>query len=201
MATASEKIFREAALERLSSPEQLDRLIRLTSPIGWASTAVVAALLAAIIAWSIFGSVPTRVQGAGILIARGGQVFDAMAPAAGTLVSVAPIGTKVVKGDIVARLDDTQADQDIEHARNVLSEQQGQLQELTEHYAGEIAARSRVGAQQRDNLEAIIAAAEQRRDFYKQSLENERPVAAQGFLTQRFMLPNRREKVLNINGF
>jgi hypothetical protein len=28
-------LFRQAALERLSSPEQLDQLVRVTHPLGW----------------------------------------------------------------------------------------------------------------------------------------------------------------------
>src|SRR5262249_59536347 len=85
MAARSEKVFRQVALDRLASPEQLDQLIVLTSPIGWAALTAIAALLSAIVVWGIFGAVPTRIEGAGILVARGGQVFDAMAPTSGTL--------------------------------------------------------------------------------------------------------------------
>src|SRR5579864_6179935 len=106
MAAASEKMFRKAALDRLSSPDQLDRLITLTSPIGWTALVAIAVLLSALVAWSMFGQVATRVAGAGIFVSRGGQVYDAMAPAAGTLASVAAIGTDVKRGDIVATLDD-----------------------------------------------------------------------------------------------
>ena len=31
----NKSIFRQAALERLSSPEQLDQLARVTQPVGW----------------------------------------------------------------------------------------------------------------------------------------------------------------------
>jgi HlyD family secretion protein len=187
MATASQRIFREIALERLSSPDQLDRVIALTSPIGWAATATVAVLLAAIVAWSIFGSVPTEVEGAGILVTRGGQVFDAMAPAAGSLASVDAIGTEVKAGDVVAKLDDRQAADDLAHARNVLHEQEAELQQIVDRYNREIAAHEQVAAQQRSNLQDIINAAEQRRRFYAHTLEAETPVAERGFLTQRFM--------------
>ena len=56
MATSAERIFRKVALERLSSPEQLDQLVPLTSPIGWAAVVAIAAILAAAIGWSIFGT-------------------------------------------------------------------------------------------------------------------------------------------------
>jgi HlyD family secretion protein len=193
MAQASDSIFRQAALDRLSSPDQLDRLVTLTSPMGWAALVALLALLAAIVAWSIFGTVPTRVQGAGILVTRGGQVFDAMAPAAGTLTSVVPIGTKVEKGAVVASLDDTQQDQDLEHARNVLREEEQDLAALSDRYDHEIEARRRIDAQQRDNLNATIAVAQQRHDFYEESLRIEGPVADKGFISRRFVQETRQQ--------
>jgi HlyD family secretion protein len=187
MAAAPEKIFREAALDRLSSPDQLDRLITLTSPIGWAALVAIVVLLAAIVAWSIFGAVATRVSGAGIFVSRGGDVYDAMAPAAGRLASVAAIGSTVRVGEVVATLDDAQIKQDLRHAETVLTEQKEQLRALNARFDREIAARRQVDAQQRDNLAEIIQSAEQRRAFYASELTTDRPVAEKGFLTRRYL--------------
>ena len=193
MPTSSDGMFRAVALERLSSPEQLDRLITLTPPTGWVALAALSALTAAIVARGIFGSVPTRVTGAGILVERGGQVFDAMASAPGVLSMVAPIGTVVHQGDLVAALDDVQAQQDLQHAQTLLQEQQAQLEQLVARFDREIAARRRVDAQQRENLQNIIAAATQRQAFYQQSLRNETPVAERGYITRRFMQETRQQ--------
>lgn len=192
MATPSERIFRQVALDRLSSPEQLDRLITLASPVGWAALAAIAAVLAAVVAWGVFGTVPTRVEGQGILVLRGGQVFDAAAPSAGTLASVAAIGTAVNKGDTVARLDDTQLGQDLRHAQTVLQEQQQQLAELSARFDREIAARQKVDAQQRDNLNDIIRSAEQRRTFYASEMSGDEAIAEKGFITRRFVQETRQ---------
>jgi HlyD family secretion protein len=193
MATPPSRIFRDVALERLSSPDQLDRLIVITSPAGWVAATALFALLLAVVAWSILGSVPTRVGGEGILVTRGGQLFDAMAGAAGTLVTVVPIGTQVHPGDVVATLDNTQGEQDLDHARNVLREQEGELTQVTERFDREMAARRGVNAQQRDNLQQTIATAEQRRVFYQQVLVAEAPVVERGFITRRFEQENRQQ--------
>ena len=193
MTAAPDGMFRAVALERLSSSEQLDRLITLTPPTGLAALAALLALMAAIVAWGFLGSVPTRVVGAGILVERGGQVFDAMAPAPGVLSMVAPIGTVVHQGDVVATLDDTQAQQDLQHAQTVLREQQEQLAQLVARFDREVAARRRVDAQQRENLQNIIAAATQRQTFYVQSLRSDTPVAERGFITRRFMQETRQQ--------
>ncbi len=62
-------IFRKVALDRLSSPEELDQLSRITSPRGWLALAAVAGLLLALLAWSIFATIPTFVSGEGALAA------------------------------------------------------------------------------------------------------------------------------------
>jgi HlyD family secretion protein len=193
MRVPSEKIFRQIALERLSSPEQLDRLITLTSPAGWAALGAIAVLQAGIVGWGVFGSVPTRVEGAGILVTRGGMVFDAMAPAAGSLATMAAIGTSVHKGDVVATLDDVQARQDLEHARNVLYEQQQQLDQLSARFDREIAARRKVDEQQRENLSDMIRSAEQRHEFYSEQLKSDKTIVASGFITRRFVEETRQQ--------
>ena len=193
MAAGSRSIFRNSALERLSSPDQLDRLVTVTSPIGWAALAALGLLLAAIVGWGVLGHIPTRLEGAGILVSRGGQVYDAMAPAGGTLAQVAPIGTHVDKGDVVATLDDTEGGQDLQHARSVLAEQEELLAQLIRRLDDEIAARIKVDAQQRENLRAIIESAKQRQEFYAESLRTELPVVATGFITKRFVQDTRQQ--------
>ncbi len=151
MAAASERIFRKVALERLSSPEQLDQLVPLTSPIGWTAVIAIAAILAAAIGWSIFGTLPTSVNGSGILVSRGGHVFDAMAPFPGTLIDVANIGTVVKKGDRLASLDDTELQQNLKHAEEVVKEKQADLASLTKNFADQIDLKHKNAVAQRDN--------------------------------------------------
>ena len=192
MAAANERIFRKVALERLSSPEQLDQLVPLTSPIGWTAVIAIAALVAAAIGWSILGTLPTSVNGAGILVSRGGHVFDAMAPYPGTLIDVANIGTVVKKGDRLASLDDTELRQNLQHAEEVVKEKQADLGSLTKNFADQIDLKHKNAMAQRDNLARLIAAAEKRRAFYADLLGKQDKIVQQGFLTQRFQEETRR---------
>jgi HlyD family secretion protein len=73
-------IFRAVALERLSSPDRLDRLIAITTPQGWLALLSLCLLIVCVAVWSFFGTVPTRIAGDGILVTLGGSVYDAMAP-------------------------------------------------------------------------------------------------------------------------
>ena len=51
-----QKIFSQSALDKLRSPEQLDTMIRITSPVGWMALVSVLVLCFAIMLWSIYGS-------------------------------------------------------------------------------------------------------------------------------------------------
>jgi multidrug efflux pump subunit AcrA (membrane-fusion protein) len=99
-----QKIFREVSLKRLSSPEQLDQLIKVTSPRGWLALIALSLLLAAAIVWSITGSLPTKITGQGILLNNGG-VFSLTHDTAGQVLDVRfKTGDKVKKGDVIARI-------------------------------------------------------------------------------------------------
>jgi hypothetical protein len=62
------QIFRPAALERMSSPEQLDRLMQVTSPRGWVALSALGIIFLATLLWGLFGTVYTTAEGQGILI-------------------------------------------------------------------------------------------------------------------------------------
>jgi HlyD family secretion protein len=81
-------LFRKAALDKLSSPERLDVLMTVTSPRGWVALFTLVGLLAALVVWSWYGSIPTRVEGEGMLI-RGGSLREIRATSDGVLVDLA----------------------------------------------------------------------------------------------------------------
>ena len=51
----------------MSSPEQLDQLVRITLPQGWISLGILTLLLAFVLAWGWFGAVSRELAGAGTL--------------------------------------------------------------------------------------------------------------------------------------
>lgn len=63
-----QNVFRKAAIERLSSPDRLDSMLKVTTPLSWVGIAAAAALAAAVIFWSLTGSIPTTVSASGFLV-------------------------------------------------------------------------------------------------------------------------------------
>lgn len=100
-----QSIFREVSLKRLSSPEQLDQLIKVTSPRAWLALIALSLLLASVIVWSFLGSIPTKIEGRGILLNNGG-VFSLKPHSGGQVSNVRfKTGDMVAKGDVIARIE------------------------------------------------------------------------------------------------
>ncbi|MEM6254216.1 MAG: hypothetical protein AAF821_14965 [Cyanobacteria bacterium P01_D01_bin.156] len=60
-------IFRQEALERLSSPEQLDQLMKIVSPRSWLPLITIGGLLSAALYWSCEGRIPVTTSSHAIL--------------------------------------------------------------------------------------------------------------------------------------
>ena len=68
MAEPTRSIFNKQATDRLLSPDDLDRYVRVTSPSVWVALLAIVALLAGILAWGIFGAVSTSVSAVGTCV-------------------------------------------------------------------------------------------------------------------------------------
>lgn len=100
----NQDIFRKKALQQLSSPEQLDRLMTVTTPVGWLALAALGLILAAAMVWGIFGRIPITAQGAGFFVNAGG-VYEVVAESSGRVYDfrIRP-GDTVEAGQVVARI-------------------------------------------------------------------------------------------------
>src|SRR6516225_7105315 len=111
MERSPEKIFRAAALQRLSSPEQLDQLVGITRPADWLAALVIGILLGAVAIWSVIGRIPTRVSGEGILISEAGRFVDVVSAVGGRLGSVdVSVGDHVVQDQVIAQISQTETE-------------------------------------------------------------------------------------------
>ena len=90
------QIFRQEALNRLSSPEQLDQLLQVTSSRSWIALTAVGLLLLVGMLWGFLGTIPTTVSAQGIMMRRGVRSLDA--PQTGVVKSI-----KVSSGDEVEK--------------------------------------------------------------------------------------------------
>ncbi|SHH18421.1 biotin/lipoyl-binding protein [Desulfosporosinus lacus] len=98
----SNSIFRKTALDRISSPEQLNEYIKITNPGVWVVLLGCMALLIAVGFWSVFGSIPDSVQVKGVVFPQNG--VTALIPETGGRISDVrvKVGDFVQAGQIIA---------------------------------------------------------------------------------------------------
>ncbi|MFT6226454.1 MAG: HlyD family secretion protein [Paracoccaceae bacterium] len=127
----AKSIYRKTALDRLSSPEQLDGLVPVTDTKAWLALTMMLVTIAAAGVWSVLGSMPSRVSGDGILIIEGGRVFDAVAPIDGVLEEITvAVDDLVEKGQVVAVLSQRELQIQVQSAERTLIEYEGSLDQI-----------------------------------------------------------------------
>ncbi|HBC91995.1 MAG TPA: NHLP bacteriocin system secretion protein [Pelotomaculum sp.] len=118
----AQDLFRKVALDKLSSPEQLDQLITVTTPKAWFALAAVACILATAVIWSVLGSIPTKVTGQGI-IAKSFGVYNIVNDSSGQISDIrVAVGDQVQKGAVVARIDHPQLVEQINGLKTTLEQ-------------------------------------------------------------------------------
>ena len=75
MAGTTESIFNERAAEKLRSPDDLDKYVRVTNPSAWAIVGACAVLLLGLLAWGVFGAVTTSVSATGACVDGAAMCF------------------------------------------------------------------------------------------------------------------------------
>ncbi|WEK54702.1 MAG: NHLP bacteriocin system secretion protein [Candidatus Cohnella colombiensis] len=118
----NKNVFRKVALERLSSPEQLDTLVRVTSLRGWLALTGLGLLIAIGLYWGFFGSLSTKLNSQGVLIRPGG-LQSVFASSSGSITDIRVKEHDVVaKGDVIARIDQPQLLEQIKQTKAAITE-------------------------------------------------------------------------------
>jgi HlyD family secretion protein len=149
--------YRKEALDKLADLDQLDEMIRVTSPQGWVALLTALVVLSGCLGWSIFGSYRTTVSGSGLLVPENGAFVSVYAPKSGWLDSYRQRGDKVKKGDLIATLS---APEDAARLADVDS----RVVQLT-------AQRNALAAQIEDRLRKETAAAQRKREALQETID------------------------------
>lgn len=163
-------MFRKEALDKLSSPDRLDQLMPVTSPLGWLALWTLAALLAGVLAWSLLGTIPRKVTGQGIMLRDSAfGIMDVTASSFGDIVRVKKVEGDIVRaGDIVAEVD-----------QEPLREQVAGLQESLR------VAREQDGEQDKSENEQI--------EILREKLRSQEQLFSRGLVTRKTVLETKTQ--------
>jgi HlyD family secretion protein len=181
-------IFRKVALDRLSSPEQLDQLMQVTTPRGWLGLATLGGLMVAAAAWSVTGSIPERVSGQGILL-RSGGIFSVEATSDGSVTDLSVrVGDVVTEGQVVARLAQPDLADQIRQGRARVAEKDAEYRRVLDFGSRDLGVQGQRLAAQRGNLQQSIAAGERTLQALQERARNEEALVRQGLITRQTLL-------------
>lgn len=80
-------IFRQQALDKMASPEQLDMLMQVTDPKGWLALLGFGIIILLGILWAVFGTLQTTASSFGMIVPQNGMT-GVTAPVSGTVSAV-----------------------------------------------------------------------------------------------------------------
>lgn len=190
------KLFRKVALERLSSPEQLDQLLTVTSPRGWLALTGLTALLTAAVLWGIFGSVPTKVRGECILMSEQG-ISVVRSPSSGTLASIYGLeeGDSVQAGQVIARVDQPALQQQIDNKRLELKGLQRRLEQKKQEITSAKVIEIQTVEKRRASLNEVVTAEGRRLDVLRDRVDQLEKLYKRGLISQSDLLQSREELI------
>ena len=111
-------LFRKSALEKLSSPEQLDRAIIIAPSSLWVALAGGAMIVAGALLWGVFGRLPVNVEANGIYM-RGDHTGGVYSEVPGMITDVeVEVGDQVKRGQVIAYVADDDVSQEVMNLKN-----------------------------------------------------------------------------------
>lgn len=201
MVREKSSLFRQEALERASSPEELDQIMQVVNPKKWLPLVAVGSLVVAGLTWSFLGRIPITVTGTGIIVYPN-TITSFQSPTAGRLRTInVKVGDYVNRGDILATLDQSELLKQLQLVRSKLE----QLQ--TEDRAASLVLLQRQNAdkeaikQQRQsllqNLQAVQKLTPILREKGLDSIGRDRANQTQSLKALREMLPTFKQRLDN----
>ena len=177
--------FRKESLDKLATPEQLDQLMQVTTPRGWMALMAFGGLLLAVLMWGIFGKIPSRVSGQGILIKSGG-VFEIESLSDGQIIDMmVDIGDRVTKGQAVVTIARPDLKEVLDNAREALADQTKSHERLVEAANANIELKRQFTFNKQTTLSNALQFAEGHLKWLNQKVTNQLGLVEQGLITRQ----------------
>jgi HlyD family secretion protein len=188
-----EKLFRKEVLDRLASPEQLNTIMQVTDARIWLALLGCALVVATAILWGIFGSVPNRVHGSGILIHSAG-LADVVSTGNGQIIGLeVEVGDQIRKGDAIARVAQPELVAQIEALRASVVELRVGLEKSRRLGTQDEQLRQSVSSSERVSLSGAIAATRMQERELEQRVLTQQELLKKGLVTQESVLALRQQ--------
>ena len=105
MRQQNSQIFSQEALDKLRSPEKLDTMLPITTPVSWMALIAILVLLFSVVLWSIYGAFTVKADGMGLIMDSAGVMnISHIANGKISQLYITP-GMSIKKGDLIAHME------------------------------------------------------------------------------------------------
>ena len=193
------EIFRKVSLERLSSPEQLDQLLKVNSVRSWAALLAILVLLALTVAWALEGSIATTALGQGVIIRTGG-VLNVVANGAGvvTVLNI-KVGDRIRANQVIAQIAQPALVERIRATQEAIAEAGRQRSVAGQIRSGSAVLQTEALQRQRQNAEREIKVLQEQAALVAEQIPVEADLLAKGLLTRQQTLAT-KQRLVEIEG-
>ena len=187
-------LFRTAALKRLNSPEQLDERVRFIPPAMRLMAMGAALIIVAGLVWAVYGSIPTRASGRGVLLADGKGSFAVEPVTSGPVTEIlVKQGDRVGAGTVIARIKQASLSAQLKGATTRLEAVQEDLARLKTADAAILANSEHIAHRQQEAIDQEIAAARARIERLSKLLSGFEDLKTKGLLTAASLVNMQQE--------
>ncbi|MEH2088469.1 NHLP bacteriocin system secretion protein [Nostoc sp.] len=201
MINQKNNLFRKEALERISSPEELDQIMQVVSPKKWLPLVAVGSLVAAGLTWSFLGRIPITVTGTGIIVYPS-TITSFQSPIAGRLRTVnVRVGDFVNRGDVLATLDQSELMKQLQLVRSKLEQLQQENRDANSVQLLRQNADKQALIQQRQSLQQNLQTVQKLTPILREkglnSIQRDRTSQIQSLESLRELLPTFKQRLDN----
>ena len=194
----SVSLFRKAAVERLSSPEELDRVVTISVGGGWAALLGILLFCAGASVWAVTARLPTTATGSGMVLSTGG-VLNVVSRGAGVVQTVdVRVGQHVAANEVVATIAQPTLAERARGIRQELDDVRGKYQQDLKLKEEESRIRLDALARQRANLERSISELTDQARLAAERIPAMEQLFAQGLVIRQQVL-DARQALITLN--
>jgi HlyD family secretion protein len=187
------EVFRKVALDRLSSPDQLDLLTQVVGAKGWLVLITLAFSVLVAVVWGVFGEIPSKVAGQAMLT-RAGGIFDVPSTAQGRVAELkVNAGDMVKAGDIVARIEQPELAYEIVSLQARMQELKGRAATLQGFARRGDELQGQLLTSRQRQIEEKIRINTANQATLEDRIRNERTLLDQGLITRQTLLNSQME--------
>lgn len=186
------EIFRKVSLDRLSSPEQIDQLLQVTTPRGWVALLALCGCIAAALIWSVTSFTETTIRGSGV-ISRD-LVANVVSLGTGTVTDIkVKEGDTIHAGQVVAHIAQPSLEQKLIQAKDDLGDdERAGAKILAARAEGDNVKRAAMKQQIASHEQDIVHTLEQVR-YAKEQLPVDDQLVAKGLITKQTAIQDKQK--------